>query len=162
MHIALAEGGAVRVVAATLADIVGLRRLASRLRPARVARLWPPCPGAVPPADASVVRPPLRPDEAAATLREALRYSLRPELGATLAGCAVVAADATGVSSLGYAPGPHADATLDGPRLIAELCAGNPAGQGDQGTPLVLFIPAPPDASAREIPRTSVVSQRTS
>lgn len=143
MQVAIEEGGVLRVGASTVAGALGLRGLAGRLIPDSVTSLSPPRSGAVPPADGAVIRPPFLADEAAAALRDALRYSLAPETVATLAGCAIVSADDEGSRLLGFAAGPNVTAVPDAEQVVAELCADNPAGQGDQRTPLVLLFRAP-------------------
>jgi hypothetical protein len=143
MQIALDDGGALRVAAASLAAALGLRRWAGRLLPEGAAAICPPRPVAVPPADAAVVRAPVRPDDAAEALLDALRLALPPSVMQTLAGCAVVAADESGCRVLGFAPGPYVEATARPEALIERLCADNPAGQAAELTPVVLALQAP-------------------
>jgi hypothetical protein len=160
MQVALEEGGGVRVGSAVLAEVVGLRGLANRLMPPAAAYLSSPRPDAVAPADGAVVRPPFLADEAAASLRDALKYALPSRSAAALAGCAIVAADERGSKVLGYAPGPKDDAVPGALQLVAELCADNPAGQGNQRTPLVLLVPAAPPE--RELATASPAASRLS
>jgi hypothetical protein len=160
MQVALEEGGGARVVSAVLAEAVGLRGLAHRLMPPAAAYLSSPRPDAVAPADGAVVRPPFLADEAASSLRDALRYALPARSAAALAGCAIVAADDRGSRVLGYAPGPKDGAVPGALQLVAELCADNPAGQGNQRTPLVLLVPAAPPK--RELATASSAASRPS
>ncbi len=102
------------------------------------ADVYPPRPGAVPPADSAIVRPPFRPDEVAASLVAALRLALPPELGQSLAGVAVVSADEGGCRVLGYANGPCGGAAPRPRALLSLLLADNPSGQGAERTPIVV------------------------
>jgi hypothetical protein len=142
MQVALDEGGAARVIAGTLISLVS-PELAQVWLPESVVTLFPPRANAMPPADAAVVRGPIRPDAAAEALLEALRYSLPPHLVSTLGGCAVVSADDMGSRLLGFAAGPNAAAAPDPDVLVAEVFADNPAGQGTECTPVVLAFEAP-------------------
>jgi hypothetical protein len=141
MQVALDEGGRLRVIAGTLISALW-PEWAQRWLPESAVTLFPPRAGAVPPADAAVIRGPARPDATAAALLDALRYSLPPHLVSTLAGCAVVSADDTGSRLLGFAPGPNVGATTDPDVLVAEVFADNPACQGAECTPIVLAFAA--------------------
>jgi len=102
------------------------------------ADVYPPRVGALSPADTAVVRPPQRPDDVASSAVAALRLALSREAGRTLAGVAVVSADDVGCRVLGFAPGPAADAVRHARELLSLVLADNPAGQGEQRTPIVI------------------------
>lgn len=140
MQVALAEGGLARVGAGVFAARLGWRRWAAQRLPPEAANVFAPRPDAVAPADSAVVRAPWKPDEFAAAAVAALRLAVPAEVFFTLAGCAVVSADAASARVLGFAPGPHRDALTDPADLIAALCADNPAGQAGEQTPVVLML----------------------
>ncbi len=137
MQVALDEGRRWRVVAGTLVSLLS-PSLAQIWLPESAVTLFPPRSNAVSPADAGVVRGPAKPDAAAAALLDALRYSLPSHLVSTLAGCAVVSADEAGSRLLGFATGPNSGARPHPDVLVADVFADNPAGQGNQCTPVVL------------------------
>jgi len=143
MQVALDDAGRPRVALAVLLGLVGAG-WGERLLPAAAANIFPPRRDAVAPADGAVVRAPLRPDEAAGALIDALALVVPTELMATLAGAAVVCADEAGSRLLGFAPGPNLDEVRDPEAVVALLCLDNPAGQTDELTPLVLAYHAPP------------------
>jgi hypothetical protein len=113
------------------------------------AKVYPPRTGAVAPADSAVVRPPFRPDEVASSLVAALRLALPAELGDSLAGVAVVSADAAGCRVLGYADGPCTEVAMRPARLLPLVLADNPAGQGTERTPIVVVVQNSPHVEAR-------------
>jgi hypothetical protein len=102
------------------------------------AEVYPPRAGALSPADVAVVRAPLRPDDVASSVVAALRLALSRETGRTLAGVAVVSADDTGCRILGFARGPAAESVAHPRALLSLVLADNPAGQGEQRTPIVI------------------------
>ena len=142
MQVALDEGSRLRVIAGTLISVLR-PEWAQRWLPESAVTLFPPRAGAVPPADAAVIRGPARTDATAAALLEALRYSLPDHLVSTLAGCAVVSADDTGSRLLGFAPGPNVGATTNPDVLVADVFADNPACQSAECTPIVLAFAVP-------------------
>jgi hypothetical protein len=101
-------------------------------------QLYPPRADALAPGDTAVIRAPFHPDDAAASLVAALRFALPRDAMATLVGAAVVSADDLGARVLGYADGPYADAIARARTLLPLILADNPAGQGDERTPIVL------------------------
>jgi len=116
------------------------------------AAVYAPRPGAVPPADAAVVRPPFQPDEVAASLLAAVRLALPDQLGQTLAGVAVVSADNLGCRVLGFASGPYANSTPRPRALLSLVLADNPAGQSGERTPIVVVAQeTPPDTPHRPV-----------
>jgi len=127
------------------------------------ARVYPPRPDAVTPADAAVISAPLQPNEVAASLVAAMRLALGREHGHLLAGVAVVSVDGGGARVLGFAPGPAADA---GPRprtLLSLVLADNPAGQGAQRTPVVIVAqqaPAPVERTMAPLDRHADLASR--
>jgi hypothetical protein len=142
MQVAMEEAGVFRVAVGVLATALSAS-WGVRLLPDAAMTVFPPRPDAVAPADGAVVRGPFKPDDAAEALLEALRFCLPPALLSSLAGCAVVSADATGSSVLGFASGPHVSAVDRPEALVAEICADNPAGQAGECTPLVVAFEAP-------------------
>jgi hypothetical protein len=102
------------------------------------AAVYPPRVGALSPGDTAVVRPPQRPDDVAESVVAALRLALSREAGRTLAGVAVVSADDRSCRLLGFAPGPAVDAAPRPRALLSLVLADNPAGQGEQRTPIVI------------------------
>lgn len=111
--------------------------------------LYPPRPGATPPADSAVIRAPYKADTVAAALVSATRAALPREVSGTLAGVAIVSADGQGCRVLGYADGPLAEATPRPRTLLGLILADNPAGQETQRTPVVLVMRAPHSAPTR-------------
>jgi hypothetical protein len=115
------------------------------------AAVYAPRARAMAPADTAVVRPPLGPDEVAASLVAALGLALAGEHGRMLAGVAVVSADDAGCRVLGFAPGPAAEAEPRPREFVSHALADNPAGQGGQRTPIVIVARRPSAAPvARE------------
>ncbi len=143
MQVAIDHSGLGRILASVLLG---------RSLPA-TAGVYAPRPGAVPPADAAVVRPPFQPDEVAASLLAAVRLALPDQLGQTLAGVAVVSADNLGCRVLGFANGPYANSTPRPRALLSLVLADNPAGQSGERTPIVVVAQdtaaaAPPEPVA--------------
>ena len=68
----------------------------------------------------------------------ALRLALSRETARTLAGVAVVSADDAGCRVLGFAPGPVNEAVAHPRALLSLVLADNPAGHGEQRTPIVI------------------------
>jgi hypothetical protein len=68
----------------------------------------------------------------------ALRLALSREASRTLAGVAVVSADDRSCRVLGFAPGPAVDLAPRPRALLSLVLADNPAGQGEQRTPIVI------------------------
>jgi hypothetical protein len=137
-----------------------------RLLPDRAA-VSGPRPGAVAPADGAVVRPPVRPVEAAQALADALRYSLPPDLFASCAGCAIASVDEREVRVHGHCAGPGADRAGAGDAraavdLLRDVCADNPAGQEGELTPfLLVFTARTPHVSDRApIDRVGVTAHK--
>ncbi len=143
-QVAIADAGLLHVAAdAVAARVAGPARVAgspSRGVPPTANATSPPREEAVEPGDGAVVRSPADPDGFAEAFAEALRLALPTEVVDTLAGTAVVSADAQGCRVLGFASGPYADAVPGAEVLIADLFADNPAGQGRECTPVVLAL----------------------
>ena len=127
-----------------LGRMVGAVLLGASLSPDE--ELYPPRPDAMAPGDTAVIRAPFLPNDVAASLVAALKLALPRDAVATLAGAAVVSADEEECRVLGYAGGPDAEAVPRARTLLSVILADNPAGQGEEGTPLVLVasvVPAP-------------------
>jgi asparagine synthase (glutamine-hydrolysing) len=117
------------------------------------AGVYPPRVGAVPPADAAVVRSPFRPSEVASSLVAALRLALPPEVGQSLAGVVVGSADERGSRVLGHADGPAAEFAPPPSTLMPLVLADNPAGQGTECTPILVVARQPVHTEIRRAPR---------
>ncbi|WP_027341650.1 hypothetical protein [Hamadaea tsunoensis] len=135
------HGGAVRTLAVALCERLGLHGPALRLTTPAMRAVRPPRREATAPADVSVVTGPRRGDEAAAELFATLAKVLTGDQFARLAGCAVVGADGEGVRLVGFAgPGD--------PAAAVALAKGNPFGQDDRRTPVVLGLAEPARTAA--------------
>jgi hypothetical protein len=141
-QVAIADSGFLHVAADAMAARVA--GSPGRRVPPTANAASPPRSEAVEPGDGAVVRTPDDPHGFAEAFAEALRLALPTEVVDTLAGTAVVSADAQGCRVLGFASGPYADAVPGAEALIADLLADNPAGQGRECTPVVLALRARP------------------
>jgi hypothetical protein len=145
MQSALDEGGLIRVGSAVLCAGMGRSGWYQRISGPLVRSVSPPRELACPPANLAVVRPPSHPSKAAMDIMAALRRALPEEVFAGLRGCAIVSVDGAGARRLGWA-GPDSPP----PGLIKRLCEGNPFGQGDERTPLLVALPGNAPAQGRK------------
>jgi hypothetical protein len=145
MQVAIEEVGAVRMGLAVACARLGRRSWYDRVcGPAAVA-VSPPRENACPPGNLAVIPRPDNSDLSAAEIVSALRRLLPEEIAQALAGCAIVGADATGVTQHGWEGAGELS-----PELLAKLCADNPFGQGDERTPLLVATVAGPRQAGQQ------------
>lgn len=141
MQVAIDRAGRWRMGLAVLFASLGRLSWYHQMAGTAARCVSPPREHACPPGHLAVVGPPQRPDLAAKQVLGALRRALPEEIFDTMRGCAIVGADAQSVRCLGWAgKGPM---PVD---LIARLCSGNPLGQADERTPLLLATTSRPAA----------------
>ncbi|WP_020520206.1 class II glutamine amidotransferase domain-containing protein [Catelliglobosispora koreensis] len=138
MQAAIEEGGTIRVASGALCAAIGSLSWYEKFSGAKARSVSPPREHACPPAHLAVVSAPKHANGVASELLSALRRALPEEIFASLQGCAIVSADAEGVRQLGWA-GAKAPAA----QLIRRLCEGNPFGQGDERTPVLIALGSP-------------------
>jgi hypothetical protein len=135
-QVASEVGGAFRLAAAAGCAVAGRTRWYERLAGPQALGVRGPRPDAVPPARVAVVAAPEGADDVAAETAGALRAALPGEVADRLSGVAVVGVDGARARILGWAGRP-----LQAPGdLLAALCAGNPFGQAEEGTPVVVAL----------------------
>lgn len=144
MQVAMHRAGRLRICLASLfKSFIWYQKIAG----VAAMSVRPPRENACPPAHLAVVGPPQRPDHAAKQILGALRRAVPEEIFDTLHGCAIVSADGEGVRCLGWAGTDSMPVDL-----IMRLCADNPLGQDDEGTPLLIAFSA--KTSARKPAQT--------
>jgi hypothetical protein len=150
-QLAIAESGTWRTLLGTACAVLGQRGWYQRLAPAATV-VRGPREDALPPARVGVVAGPVEPSRVAAELLGVLRTGLPAAAYQSLAGVAVVAVDESGCQVLGWAPGkaageptgPTTEMLPGAPvELIVRLAAGNPLGQGEECTPLLVAVHEP-------------------
>jgi hypothetical protein len=133
MQVAIDEAGSLRMGLAVLCARLGKRAWYDRVSGPAANAVSPPRENACPPGNLAVIPRPRYADRSAMEIVHALCRLLPDEVSQALAGCAIVGADAAGVTRHGWAGAgdPPAD-------LLTKLCADNPFGQGDERTPLLV------------------------
>jgi hypothetical protein len=137
MQAAIDVGGLVRMAAGTLSAAAGQTKWYQKLSGPKARSVSPPREHACPPAHLAVISPPGQANGAASEILSALRRTLPEEIFVSLQGCAIVSVDGSGARQLGWA-GPKAPPA----GLMRRLCEGNPFGQGDERTPLLIALGA--------------------